>query len=159
MDVKVMWVEGTELYCQYRGQSSHQPCYVELDCDMRQLRACYDAEVGGVTPFTWQYHPPLRWAIPPLRGALANELLNGILPLAEIVLEGCESEWDGDRRVEIYSGDAENAIRGIGELCAEYFDRGGGCGVGDNPVLFSFFWGGCYLGGRSSSRYTARSIA
>ena len=107
----------TDLYCQYGGQNNEQGCYVELDCAQATLSADYNPEIGNAVPFSvWHGHDQ-RWEIPCLRAGAANELLEDIRPLAERVVEGYESVWNGNNWVAEFDDDAQEAIKAIGELC------------------------------------------
>jgi hypothetical protein len=46
-----------------------------------------------------------------------NALLDEIEPLAEIVVEGYESNWDGNNNVAEFDEDAQTALDEIEELC------------------------------------------
>lgn len=116
--VKIVKVEGTELYHRYPGQTAAQPCYVALDArNGGNLTAHYDSEVGNARPFSVHHGHVTRWSIPALKAAAANALLEKIKPHAERVCSGYEPEWDGQNIVAGYTSDAQAATEAIEELC------------------------------------------
>lgn len=110
-------VEGTELYRHYRGQTSPQSCFVELDCEDGELRASYNPEIGNGVPFNVWHGRAIRWGIPALTAEAANALLAEILPYAQDILAGYTSEWDGHNHVGRYSEIANEAIEAANSLC------------------------------------------
>lgn len=94
----------------YSGQTDAQPCYVELDCETLEMRADYDGEIGNAVPQAEWHGLCIRWAIPWMRVKDADLLLRELRPLAEIVLGGFESVWDGSNLVGRYTDDAHAAI-------------------------------------------------
>jgi len=109
--------EPEYLYCRYQGQTAPQPCYVELDCESGTLTAAYNGEIGNAVPMPVWHNRCLRWPIPALREGAAIELLKEILPLAERVVAGYESVWDGNNHVGEYTDDAQDAQGEIGLAC------------------------------------------
>ncbi len=107
----------TELHCQYSSQTSAQTCYVELDLAAHTLHASYDAEIGNAVPLSVWHGHDRRYPIPCLTADAANKLMGEILPLAERVLAGYESIWDGNNNVARLSDDADEAEREINALC------------------------------------------
>lgn len=107
----------TSLYVQYEHQTSNQPCYVELDCKHAALSADYNGEIGTAVPMSVWHGHTLRWSIPALVARRANELLHEIAPLAQRVIDGYSSEWDGNNHVAHYTEDAEAAQSEIDALC------------------------------------------
>lgn len=108
--------ETTELAVRYRGQNEQQPCYVQLDCRNGQLSASFNGEIGNAIPFSVYHGHDRRWGIRCLTADSANELLREIAPLAQDVLDGYSSEWDGNNnvaRLTEQSQDAENKIERI----------------------------------------------
>jgi hypothetical protein len=105
------------LYHRYPNQTQAQPCYVELDCAARRLQADWNGEVGNAVPAdVWHGHRR-RYAIPCLRPAPANALLDRIAPLAARVCDGYRSRWNGSDHVACFTEDAEDAERQIRALC------------------------------------------
>ena len=108
-----------ELYRHYDRQSSSQGCYVELDCRDEVLTASYNAEIGNAVPSAvWHGHVQ-RWGIPLLTVDRCNDLLDDIAPLAEQVIDGYESVWDGNNNVARFDDDAREAIDEIDHLTDE----------------------------------------
>lgn len=117
-DVRVIQVEDhAELHLQYRGQTSPQDVFVELDCEERTLHAQANGEIGNAVPARVWHRRALRWGIPALTADAANDLLERIAPIAAEVCEGYESHWNGSNHVGRYSADAEAAIEAIEALC------------------------------------------
>jgi predicted transcriptional regulator len=106
-----------ELHCHFPGQYDRQQCYVELDCTNSILSASYNAEIGGAVPFSVYHGHDQRWDIPCLTADAANSLMEDILPLAERVVAGYESVWDGQNQVAEFDDDARAAIDEINGLC------------------------------------------
>lgn len=115
--IDITSVTGTELHHQYPGQTSPQPCYVELDCRTGALSASYSGEIGNAVPaHVWHGHAQ-RWSIPALKGDAANALLEEIEPLAQRVVDGYSARWDGSNSVADFDEDAEAAREEIAALC------------------------------------------
>lgn len=113
--------ETTELYCHYDGQAEPQGCYVELDCANKKLSAQYNSEIGNAIPFSVFHGHDQRWGIPCLRGEMANKLMEELLPLAERVVSGYESEWDGSNHVARFTDDAKKAVEAIETECNDNY--------------------------------------
>jgi hypothetical protein len=111
-----------DLYHQYPRQSNPQPCYVELDCRTGELTADYNSEIGNAVPASVYHGHTRRWAIPILGADAANELLQAIAPLAERVLAGYDSVWNGNNLVAELTPGAADAIDRIQAACEETFD-------------------------------------
>lgn len=117
--IRVIEVSGVaDLYCQYRGQSSPQPCYIELDCAERTLAADYNAEIGGGVPQNVWHGHIRRYPIPCLTASAANALMRSdrVQALAARVCAGYESAWDGNNHVATFSDDADAADDELGVL-------------------------------------------
>ena len=97
--MQIKTVEGKKLHHQYPGQTSPQPCYVELDCEAENLSADWNGELGNAVPLSVWHGHTRRWAIPALQAQAANSLLDEIAPLAQRVIDGYTSEWDGNNHV------------------------------------------------------------
>jgi hypothetical protein len=123
MDVTVEKVkENADLYHQYSQQSSPQDVFVELECDSGILRADWNAEIGNATPFSVYYGRDQRWGIPPLKAKSANNLLESIAPIAQRVLAGYDTRWDGNNMVGDFNEDAQDALNEIAAICEETCD-------------------------------------
>jgi hypothetical protein len=105
-----------ELYCQYPRQSNQQPCYVELRCQSGIITASYNAEIGNAIPCSVNDGHDQRWAIPCLTADAANEMLAEIAPIAQRVLDGYASEYDGNNHRATFTDDARDAKDEIEQL-------------------------------------------
>jgi len=116
--VKIRPVEDTAaLHMHYQGQTQRQGCYIELDCRSGLLTASYNSEIGNAVPFSVYHGHDQRWPIPLLRGESANALMDEVAPLAQTVLDGYESEWDGSNQIAHFGPEAQEAIGAIETLC------------------------------------------
>lgn len=97
------------LHCHYERQTERQGCYIELDCKTGIMAASYNAEIGNAIPFSVYHGHDRRWGIPCLTADAANELMEEIAPLAQRVLDGYESHWDGNNHVAALTDDAQQA--------------------------------------------------
>lgn len=100
--VSVQRIDETDpaaLFRHYDGQTAPQPCFVELDLEDGVLRADWDAVIGNAVPASVWHRRTLRWAIPILTAAAANELLDELAPLAQTVLDGMVIDFDGSNRI------------------------------------------------------------
>ncbi len=130
MDITISAVAGSDLYSKYPHETSHQPCFVELDCRTGALSAEVDPEIGNARPFDVHYGHRIRWTIPALKAAVANALLEEISPLAARICEGYDTRWDGHNTVAELDADAVAAEEQIEALC----ERAGG--EGDEVVVW-----------------------
>jgi hypothetical protein len=115
-EVEILHIDGNgvALYQQYKGQSSPQPCYIELHCESRTLTADSNPEIGnGVPVYVW-HHRILRWNIPALTDDACNSLLDELAEDAKIVCDGYTCEWDGHNHIGVYTQAAEEAQERIG---------------------------------------------
>lgn len=110
-------VVGTELHHRYPREQKPQRCFVELDLRTGVLGAAYNPEVGGGEPMDVFHGHRVRWTIPALREAAANDLLAKIAPLAERMVDGYESIWNGNNNVAKLDESAQTAEEDIGVLC------------------------------------------
>jgi hypothetical protein len=110
-------IKSTKLFCHYPGQTESQPCYIELDCKSETLSATYNGEIGNAVPFSvWHGHDQ-RFGIPCLTTDAADDLMAEIAPLAEIVVAGYASEWDGNNNVARFTDEATAATEKITAIC------------------------------------------
>lgn len=115
--VTVKHVAGTyDLHQHYRGQTSAQPCHVELDCEAGTLTADYSGEIGNGVPVAVWHNRTLRWTIPCLTADAANALLDEVLPIAERIVAGYSRRWDGHNHVGEFDADAEAAREEMASL-------------------------------------------
>lgn len=117
MDIKIKLVTGNGLYLKYPVETSPQPCFVELDARTGALSASANAIIGSGQPMDVFNGHALRWKIPALRTEIANALLAEIAPLAERIVRGYESRWNGQSTVGHYSEDATAAIEEVERAC------------------------------------------
>ena len=134
--------EVGDLYLRYAGQTSPQPCYVELDCEGETLSAEVDTAIGPGTPFRVWHGRAIRWSIPALTESAAEGMLLDLIPLAERICAGYSCAWDGSNNVGRYSEDARDAAEAIRDLCDRDWSEGetlsvwdahdwyGSCGTG-----------------------------
>jgi hypothetical protein len=116
--IRVIHVEKPKaLFCHYARQTSAQSCYIELDCREGTLLATYDAEIGNAIPFTVYYGHEKRFGIPCLTNDAVNQLMDSLVPLAERVVAGYDSYWDGHNMVARFNGDAQAALEEISDCC------------------------------------------
>ena len=117
MSISIKKIAGNSLHCHYDRQTESQGCYIELDCENEKLSASYNAEIGNAIPFSVYHGLDQRWGIPCLTGDTVNDLLDEIAPLAERVIAGYESDWNGNNHVATFTDDAQAAIDEITEIC------------------------------------------
>jgi hypothetical protein len=117
MSVRIIETAAEDaLYRRYDGQTSPQPCYIELDLNNGTLSADYDSEVGNAVPSTVRHGFERRYAIPAVTGSAADDLMRKIAPLADRVLADWDSEWDGNNTVAVLGEDAAEAENEIVEM-------------------------------------------
>lgn len=110
MSVRIIaCTEPAELYRHYDGQTEAQGAYIELDTQDPSLLADYDSEVGGAIPFSVYHGLQRRYGIPVLTADAANRVMEEILPFAERIVAGAETEWDGNNTVVVLNDDAQAA--------------------------------------------------
>lgn len=110
------------LHHRYHGQSERQDCYIELDCQDGELTADYNAEIGNAVPMAVHHGHVRRYTIPCLKADAANALLDKIAPLAQRIVDGYSSEWDGNNHVADLDDDAQAAEAEIESLCDYDYD-------------------------------------
>lgn len=111
----------SDLYCRYDRQSEAQGIYVALDCRDGSLTMSYDGEIGNAVPgevwhgYVRRYHLP---CIPTVEAA--GDLLETLAPIAQRVVDGYSSDWDGNNIVAVFAEDAEDAEADIVRLCDRF---------------------------------------
>lgn len=121
--IDVIEVSGMELYHRYPGQTSRQRAQVVLDCQRRTLSARTDPEIGNARTVA-EFHGHIQtWTIPALKSKAANELLEGLAPLAEQICDGYSVKWDGHNEVACFTERAQDAINEIACRCDEDADE------------------------------------
>lgn len=109
------------LFCQYEGQYSPQPAYLELDPENRTLQADYSAEIGDAVSAAEFHHRIRTFGInPKMKTSIINRLMSEVAPLAMTVCDGYEEIWDGNNFVGTYTKQAEEACWEIQQICEEY---------------------------------------
>ena len=111
-----------ELVHKYPGQSDPQPCYVELDLRDGVMLADWNSEIGNAIPFMVYHGHVQRYSIPSLTADAANALMQELLPLAERVVDGYKSVWNGNNNVARLTDDASEANDAIDDRCQQEFD-------------------------------------
>jgi hypothetical protein len=104
------------LYMHYADQYRRQPCYVELSCSSGRLEAGYSASIGSGLPSDAYHGHSLRWSLPLITSDAANRLLERIAPLAQQILDGYTSEWDGSNMRGSYDETASAAEDAIADI-------------------------------------------
>jgi hypothetical protein len=112
--------EKAPLYLRYVNQTNPQPAYVKLDCDRAELNAVSDGWIGGGMEVEEYHKRTLRWDVcNRLTGSAVAELLAEIEPLAQRVVKGYSSMWDGHNHVGCFTDDAAEAAAEIEKMCDE----------------------------------------
>jgi len=106
----------------YPGQTNQQDCYISLDLSNETLTAESNPEIGNAVPMSNYHGHERRYSIPCLTAAAANDLLDEIAPLAERVIAGYESAWNGSNHVARLSEDAQAAEAEIDKICEQVSD-------------------------------------
>lgn len=139
----------TELYHQYQGQSSPQPCHVELDCGGGELKTDWNAEIGNAQTMDVYYGRTIQWTIPTgIKAGPANRLLAEIAPLAQLVLDGYSCEWDGSNNIGELTDDAEVACEQIRGICDD---------IDDDDDCLKVWQAGDWFSGGGSFDYTLQA--
>ena len=107
----------TELHKQYSGQSNPQPIFIELDCKSGTLRADYNGEIGNAIPFSVYHGHDQRFYIPLMTSNAINSLMAEIQQLADNLVSGYASVWDGNNHVAQFTDDAKQALKEIEAIC------------------------------------------
>lgn len=107
-------VESHEgLYRHYKGQSSPQRCYLELDCRRRTLSASYDPEIGNAVPVRVWNRLAVRFGIPCLTADAANTLMDEIAADCAEICDGFERVWDGHNHVGQFTPRASELLEAL----------------------------------------------
>lgn len=114
--------EPARLLTIYPRQQTPQRTYIELDCTDGRLTADWDGEIGNAVPIDVYQGHTRRYSIPLFGQRTINALLDEIAPLAQRVLDGYDSEWDGSNNVATLSDDALAAESEIERIIQEYGD-------------------------------------
>ena len=121
--VRVCEIAGKDLWCHYTHQTSAQGCYVELDCETGRFTADYNPEIGyGVPEAVW-HGCTRRYEIPCLLADPANKLLAELRPLAQRIVDGYETIWDGNNHVGSLDEDAQTAEAELARCCTELMEQ------------------------------------
>lgn len=108
------------LYHRYQCQSSPQRAFIELDLESATLGADF-AGFGDGVPFSVVHGHILRFDVPAdVNAEELNALLEELLPLAQVVLNGYTAEYDGSNLVAHITEEAEEAEAQITEIVENY---------------------------------------
>ena len=139
--VRISEVRDTcELFAHYDRQTEPQSCYIELDCQTGLLSASYNAEIGNAVPFSVYHGHDRRYSIPCLVADAANALMSEIAPLAQRVLDGYSSHWDGNNHVARLDDDASKADEAIEAMCDNLDPADGETVVGCDASEWLYGW-------------------
>lgn len=108
-----------ELYCRYDGQFEPQRVSLDLDTRDGEMSCSYWPEVGMTSTFAHHHRLILEAPIPALTADAANALMEELRPLAQLVLDGADQEWDGNNFVGVLTDAACAAWDEIVERCAD----------------------------------------
>lgn len=123
MSITVNLVKNmNEIYRHYSTQSNSQGTYIEIDCKNGYLSASYNAMIGNAVPFSVYHGHDQRFAIPTMTVEATNDLLNEIEHLAERVVDGYKSCFDGNNTVARFDDDATEALEEIEQICDDLSD-------------------------------------
>jgi len=117
--VRVCEIDGKDHWCHYTNQTSAQGCYVELNCESGRFMADYNAEIGNGVPEAVWHGRTRRYEIPCLLAAPANKLLAELAPLAQRIIDGYATVWDGNNHVGKLDADAQAAEAELARCCDE----------------------------------------
>jgi hypothetical protein len=117
MEIKIIEVEGLDLFRWYPGQSQPQDCYIEFDPSEGTLRASYNPEIGNAVPVAVWHKRILCWEIKALKADCANDLMRDLVPLCERIAAGYSERWDGSNLVGELDDDATDAAQDAEEKC------------------------------------------
>lgn len=115
---------SAHLYHRYSQQTSPQGTYLELDPEAGTLTADWDTEIGGGVPESVWHARRRRYSLPSscLAADSINAAMDEITSLAERVIAGYSSEWDGSNYVGRYTEDADQAELEIERALEGYSD-------------------------------------
>ncbi len=107
-----------DLFRQYAGEFNPQPVELWLDTRTGNLGCDYKAGTDNAVTFDHHNRLILSTRIPCLTADAANQLMQEIVELAQRVLDGADTDWDGNNTVGVFTADAEAAWEEITEICA-----------------------------------------
>ena len=93
----------------YPRQQQPQDCYLALDLRDGTFTADWNAEIGNAVPSEVYHGHVRRYAIPVLSAETVNNLLHDMAPLAQRVIDGYDSRWNGNNHFAHLSEDAQAA--------------------------------------------------
>lgn len=109
--VESMRDEAAPLYCQYPGQSTPQPAYIEMD-ENGAVSASYSGEIGNGAPAAVWHSRTLRFDVSSsLSGAALADMVadDAVQSLLARIHAGHRVEWDGSNHTGALTSDAEAA--------------------------------------------------
>ncbi len=104
--------DAAPLYKKYPRQTNPQDAYIELDCRTGSLSADWNGVIGTAIPFSVYHGHERRYEISPyISGAQLTEFLNDpeTVALAQRIIDGYESVWNGNNHVAALTEDAQEA--------------------------------------------------
>jgi hypothetical protein len=105
------------LHCQYTGQTSPQPCYLELDPEAETAHYDYSGEIGNAVPFPVWHGRLRRYHLPAaILASTAARLSDELRPLLDRVVAGYSERWDDSDHVGSLDDDAAEAEAEIERL-------------------------------------------
>lgn len=112
------------VYAKYKNQTESQSAFVELDLKNKLLSADYSSNIGSTIPMYVYHRHAIRFPIlSQTTKDTINDLLDEIEPLANRVLGGYESVWNGNNYVGKFTDDAADAIEIIERICEDIPSR------------------------------------
>jgi hypothetical protein len=109
-----------ELFLKYDGQINPQDTFVELDCDEKTLTAKANESTSFSVPESVFNGCVLRFPCSCLKIDAANALLDEALSLAQKIVDGYKSVWDGSNWKGKYTAEAQRAITELKRLCWDF---------------------------------------
>lgn len=107
------------LYCRFPTQTERQPCRLNFNPDLGLMWCDYAPSIGGGTTAERFHGMILYVEIPCINADAANRLMEEAAGLAETVMDGWRSFWNGSNLVGQLNASAQAAFGEIERLCAE----------------------------------------
>jgi hypothetical protein len=116
--MKTYSVASAGLFCQFSGQHEPQPVYIYIDCEKETLSANYDSHIGGGCSSEEYHGHTQRFGTVPAISTEMNSFLKSeqVQQLANEIIDGYYSEWDGRNEVAKFTEDAQKAIKDLQQL-------------------------------------------
>lgn len=111
------------VFCQYPGNFEAQPAYILLDCKEEKLYADHHHGDRYVVPANVYYGHVVRWEIPAdTSRRKIVKILKLIQSIAEEIIDGYATHYDGDNYYGQLSDEAEKARDEAQELIGDILD-------------------------------------